>query len=61
MPDKYEFFTPGVPIQYEGAKAIQRVDGQKRVLYPPNVPIITKLQRDGMSDEDIAGWLDMMP
>ena len=61
MPDKYEFFTPGVPIQYEGAKAIQIVDGQKRVLYPPNVPIIKKLQREGMSDEDIAGWLDMMP
>jgi len=61
MPDKYEFFTPGVPIQYEGAKAIQIVDGQKRVLYPSDVPTIEKLQKGGMSDEDIAGWLDMMP
>ena len=58
--DKYEVFTPGVPIEYEGAKAIQIVDGKKRVLYPPDVPEIVAMQQGGMSDEDIAAWMAMV-
>ena len=58
--DKYESFVPGVPLQFEGAKAIQIVDGKKLVMYPPDVAFILEHQRaKSMSDEDIAAWLDM--
>lgn len=58
--DKFVDFTPNVPIQYEGTKAYQIVDGKKRVLYPPDVLEILALQKDGMPDEDIAAWMKMV-
>ena len=59
--DKFREFTPGVPLQFEGTKAIQIVDGKKRVLHPNDVAFILEHQRaKSMSDEDIRDWLRMV-
>ena len=59
--DKYEKFTPNVPIERDSAgRDVQVVDGETRVLYPPHAELANDLRRQGMNDNDVRAWLDMV-
>ena len=56
----YEKFTPNIQIQQDDSgRDIQIVDGETRVLYPPDVAEIMDLRAQGMPDDEIRDWLDM--
>jgi len=56
----YEF-TPGLPIcRNSKGQDVQLVDGKEQPLYPPDVAEINHWRKEGMPDEDIREWLNMV-